>query len=347
MSKKSIILDLDGTLWGGVVGEDGPRGIQLSVTPPGSYYLAFQQGLLDLYNRGIILAINSSNNYEDAMEAIRTNPNMLLKEANFAATRINWSDKTLNIREIAAELKIGLDSMVFLDDNPINRAAMREFVPEVETPELPQNPSEYLRFLNSLPYFETNALTNEDTMRGNMYVTERLRREHKKSFDSEVDFLSSLSLEVTIYRNDSNSLPRLAQLTEKTNQFNTNKIPLSEQDLVEYLQNPEYTLYHASASDTFGDHGIVAFALVKKELTSWKIEQLLMSCRVLGRGIEESFVSSIAQDTTDAGATKLSVVFIPTEKNKPAEDFVNKIFSERVALTQNIHAPKWVHIKRL
>lgn len=190
--KKCVVLDLDNTLWGGVIGEDGMEGIALSLAPPGNSFVAFQQALLDLYNKGIILAINSRNNEADAFEVIRNHPNQILKEHHFAAYRINWNDKASNIRELAKELNIGLDSMVFLDDDKTNREMVRALVPEVEVPELPESPKEYTKFLNSLDYFSTEVITDEDKMRGNLYVTERLRKEQEKAFTSKEEFLESL-----------------------------------------------------------------------------------------------------------------------------------------------------------
>src|SRR3989344_7323670 len=174
-TKKCIVLDLDNTLWGGVVGEEGVEGIKLSLNPPGNSFVAFQQALLDLFHRGVLLAINSRNNPDDAWAAIKTHPNMILRENHFAASRINWNDKSQNLRELAKELNIGLDSMVFLDDDHTNRALVRALAPEVETPDLPVDPAQYVRFLNSLPFFGSNVITDEDKMRGNLYVTERLR----------------------------------------------------------------------------------------------------------------------------------------------------------------------------
>ena len=190
--KKCIVVDLDNTLWGGVVGEEGLSGIQLSTMFPGSAFIAFQQALLDLSRRGIILAVNSKNNPADALAAIRTHPNMILKENHFAAMRINWNDKVSNMWELAQELNISLDSMVFFDDDPANRAFVRAMLPMVEVPELPADPTSYVKILLSLPYFASAAITNEDSMRGNLYVTERLRKEAEKSYPTKEDFLKSL-----------------------------------------------------------------------------------------------------------------------------------------------------------
>jgi len=246
--KKCLVLDLDNTLWGGVIGEDGKDGIALSLTPPGNSFMAFQQAILDHYDRGVILAINSRNNENDVWDVIRNHPNQILKEKHFAAYRINWNDKAENIKELAKELNIGLDSMVFLDDDPTNRAMVRALVPEVEVPELPVDPKEYTQFLNSLPYFESLVITDEDKMRGNLYVTERLRKEEEKQYESKEDFLKSLDLSLFIFKDDNSCIPRLSQLTGKTNQFNTLKQPLSEDEISEYIKNenhPQKSRYYS------------------------------------------------------------------------------------------------------
>ncbi len=343
--KKCVVLDLDNTLWGGVVGEDGIDGIALSLTPPGAAYLAFQQALRDLYDRGIILAINSKNNPDDALKVIREHPNMILKEPHFAAMRINWNDKVENLRELAAELNIGLDSMVFLDDSPYNRADVRTSLPEVEAPELPEDPNQYAKFLHSLPYFKGSEITDEDKLRGNLYVTERLRKEAEKRYSDRTEFLKSLGIEVHFFEDDASSLARLSQLTEKTNQFNVKKRPLSTEEIESYIARPDYAVFHAKAIDQFGDQGIIAFALVRKEREEWHIESLLMSCRVIGRGIEEGFVAEIARRARDAGAERLSITFEPSEKNGPARAFVESFFGPARAMpTTGVLPPDWVTI---
>lgn len=341
--KKCIVLDLDNTLWGGVIGEEGFNNIALSLVPPGASFIAFQQALHDLHDRGVILAINSSNNSEDALEVIRTHPNMILKENHFAAQRINWNDKVANMRELAAELNIGLDSMVFLDDSPLNREAMRTFLPEVETPELPVDPTQYAKFLHALPYFNAQAITDEDKMRGNLYVTERLRKEAEKQFENREAFLKSLGIELTVCEDDASSLARLSQLTEKTNQFNTKKRPLSEKEIETFIQDRFYAVFHAQAVDQFGDQGIIAFALIHKGKDLWRIESFLMSCRVVGRGIEDAFLAAIAQRAREEGAHSISITFEPSEKNELARSFVERIFknSSSVPVLQLLK-PDWV-----
>ena len=343
--KKCIVLDLDNTLWGGVVGEDGAGGIKLSLEAPGSSFLAFQQALLDHYHRGVILALNSRNNPEDALEVIRTHPNMLLHEPHFAAMRINWNDKAQNIRELAEELNIGLDSMVFLDDDPTNRALVRSLVPEVEVPELPEDPTQYARFLNSLPYFPTEATTNEDVMRGNMYVTERLRMEAEKQHTSKEDFLRSLGLELTVCQDNTTSVARLAQLTEKTNQFNIQKQPFSEDEIRVYSESAEHAVWYGRLNDRFGEYGIVVFALVDKKGSEWHIRSLLMSCRVFGRGVEDAFLSVIVAEALAQGVRVLTIAFEESAKNAPAKEFVERYFVAEQLAVEPLQSPDWIELK--
>lgn len=344
--KKCIVLDLDNTLWGGVVGEDGYGGIKLGLTPPGSYFVAFQQALLDLCNQGIILAINSKNNISDALAVIRNHPNMILKEHHFAAQRINWNDKAENLRELVGELNIGLDSLVFFDDDPVNRHFVRTVLSEVVTPDLPEDPAEYVRFLHSLPYFKISVATDEDKMRGSFYVTERLRKEHEKNFASREDFLTSLETEVRCFVDDSSCIPRLAQLTGKTNQFNINKRPLTEEEIGKFIVDPSYKVFHAGVVDRFGAHGVIAFALVKKAKNHWVIESFLASCRILGRGIEEAFLESIRRQAAASGAEHLRIVFIPSEKNQPAKSFVDKYFDGDITpVSDKDFKPAWIRLR--
>ena len=343
--KKCLVLDLDNTLWGGVVGEDGIENIALSLKAPGNSFLAFQQAILDHYDRGVILAINSRNNPEDAWNVIRNHPNMILKERHFAAARINWNDKAQNIKELAQELNIGLDSMVFLDDDETNRALVRALVPEVEVPELPREPRNYTRFINSLPYFNSTIITDEDKMRGNLYVTERLRMEEEKQHENKKDFLKNLSLELFVYRDNDSCVSRLSQLTEKTNQFNTFKKPLSEEEVAGYIQSENHFVYHARLQDTFGDYGVVVFALIEKQNDVWHIKSMLMSCRVFGRNVEDAFFSTLTKHANEAGATLITVASEETEKNFPAKEFVEKYFiNGKCEISNNIIAPEWVKI---
>ena len=345
-AKKCLILDLDNTLWGGILGEDGPSNIALGTTAPGNSFLAFQQAIMDLYNKGIMLAINSRNNEDETLAFIESHPNMILKKHHFSGYRINWNDKAANIKELAEELNIGLDSMVFLDDDPTNRSLVRVLVPEVEVPELPQDPKEYTRFLHSLPYFETGTITDEDKMRGNLYVTERLRKEEEKKYENKDEFLKSLGLELHLFKNDDSHIARLAQLTEKTNQFNIDKRPFTEYEVCSYIARADYDVYSARLLDTFGDHGIILFALVKKEKDLWTIESLLMSCRVFGRGVEDAFFAKLTEAALQEGVAAIGIAYTPTEKNAPAKEFITKYFDEELkrSLTQEVASPDWMNI---
>ncbi len=346
MPKKGLVLDLDNTLWGGIVGEDGKENLRLSLAPPGNSYLAFQQAILDLYHRGVLLAINSRNNPEDALDVIRTHPNMILKEQHFAAMRINWKDKAENLRDIAKELNIGLDSLVFLDDDPTNRELVRALVPEVETPDLPSDPSLYARFLHSLKYFPKEAITDEDKMRGNLYVTERLRREEEKHYESKEEFLKNLHLELLVHVDDATHLARLAQLTEKTNQFNTDKHPLTEAEIKHYIESPKHKVFYARLQDKFGDHGIIFFALVETNEAAWNISSMLMSCRVFDRGVEDAMLGVILEQAKKAGATEVSVTFAETPKNAPAKQFVDVHFKNyKAKVPPKAHIPEWITIQ--
>ncbi len=346
--KKCIVLDLDNTLWGGVIGEDGMDGLALSLSGPGAPFAAFQQALRDLHDKGVILAINSRNNPDDAFNVIRNHPCMVIQEKHFAAMRINWDDKVHNLREIAKELNIGLDSMVFIDDDRFNRESVRALLPEVETPDLPDDPSQYVKFLHSLPYFESKSITDEDKMRGNLYVTERLRKEAEKQFSDRDEFLHSLNIELRFFKDDYDDigvLARLSQLTAKTNQFNVRKCPLIEGEIRAFMESRIYSVFYARAIDKFGDQGIIAFALVRKTKEEWHIESFLMSCRVIGRDIEDAFISEIAMRAVLFGAPKLSIVLEPSEKNGPARNFVERVFgSSRSTSPTTIGRSKWISV---
>jgi FkbH-like protein len=190
------------------------------------------------------------------------------------------------------------------------------------------------------------VITDEDKMRGNLYVTERLRKESEKEFSDHGEFLKSLRTELQMYEDVPTALPRLSQLTEKTNQFNTKKTPMTVKEIQDYIFSPEHVIFYASASDRFGDHGIIAFAVVQKEKEQWTICSLLMSCRVLGRGIEEAFLGSIAARAKAGGAQTLYIDFVQTEKNQPAKDFLDKYTDFGTLFVHNFALPDWVDIRK-
>jgi FkbH-like protein len=235
-----------------------------------------------------------------------------------------------------------------LDDDPTNRQLVRALVPEVETPELPADPREYTKFLHAQNYFNQEALTDEDKMRGNLYVTERLRKEQEKQFENREDFLTSLNLELSVYEDDDSCIPRLAQLTEKTNQFNTLKHPFTEDDIRSFITSDEHKIFHGQLQDTFGDYGVVVFALVDIKKDEWHIRSMLMSCRVFGRDVEEVFLGEIIKRAHKEGAKRVTIAFAESEKNAPAKEFVSKHFKEGyVEVKENPSQPAWVTVTTL
>ncbi len=323
-SKKCIVLDLDNTLWGGIIGEDGIEGIRLGPTSPGAEYLDFQRVLLSLYNRGIILAVNSKNNPDDALKVLREHPYQLLREEHFAALRINWQNKVQNLIELAQEINIGLDSMVFIDDSPQERAQVRQALPEVLVVDLPENPRLYRATLERLNVFDVLSLTPEDMRRGEMYVGKRKRAELQQSAASLEDFLRTLQLRVEIKLADDFDMPRVVQLIGKTNQFNLTTRRYTDAEVRGFRESPDVRVYRMAVSDRFGDEGIVGVAIVRSEKDAWVIDSFLMSCRVIGRNVETAFLAKIASDARENGVRRLIGEYIPTKKNVPARDLYER-----------------------
>ncbi|MEK6875912.1 MAG: HAD-IIIC family phosphatase, partial [Nanoarchaeota archaeon] len=321
LSKKCIVLDLDNTLWGGIIGEDGLEGIKLGPTPEGRPFMEFQQYLLSLFNRGVILAINSKNNYDDAIEVFRKHPHMALKEEHFAAMQINWNDKIENMKAIADELNIGTDSFVFIDDDKANRQMIREAFPEINVVEMPEDQSLYLKTLMGLNDFNTLQITEEDKKRGHMYVQQRRRTEFQKSTANLADFLKSLNIVVTAEKANKFNIPRISQLTQKTNQFNMATKRYMEEEIKKLAEDKNFLIFSVKVEDKFGDNGITGAAIVKKGKDAWNIDTFLLSCRVIGRKVEETLLAYIAREAKKAGANRLTADFIPTKKNSVAKDF--------------------------
>jgi FkbH-like protein len=320
LARKCVVLDLDNTLWGGVVGEDGPAGIRLGHQAPGSEYVEFQQYLATLSARGFLLAINSKNNPDDALEVIRGHEAMVLREAAFSAIRINWRPKPENMAALAEELNIGLEALIFVDDNPDERELMRQLLPQVLTVELPRDPSRWRAVLEQLPQLQTLAVTQEDRARVAQYAANRQREQVRVSAASLEQYLASLAIRVEIGPVTDAMLPRVAQLYQRTNQFNVTTRRYDAGDLRRFTGDPGRKLYAVKARDRFGDHGLVATALVRREGERWTIDSFLMSCRVIGYGVETALLAHLSADVLNAGATRLGGEFIPTKKNAPAKD---------------------------
>jgi len=332
-AKKCIVLDLDNTLWGGVVGELGARGIALGPDYPGNAFVSFQHALLDFYHRGIILTIASKNNLEDVLEAFRDNSSMVLKEENFSAIKANWNEKADSIREIARELNIGTDSMVFLDDDPVSRERVKRALPEVSVPDFSLQPEEYTSTLYSLKLFHQLSLTDEDRGKGKMYADEQQRKKVLENTGSIDDYIKELNIVMHVSVNNPALIPRVAQLTTKTNQFNLTTRRYSEHDLYQLIDNRDALIFSANVSDRFGDYGTVIEAIIipgadgipgSTKIKTVTLNTFLMSCRVMGRGVEYAFMDYVIRELHMRGFTKLDAEFIPTAKNKPAESFLGE-----------------------
>lgn len=323
-NRKCLVLDLDNTLWGGVIGEDGPEGIALGHEAPGNAYRAFQEAIAALARRGILLAINSKNNEQEALAVLEHHPEMLLRPRDFAAMRINWLDKAANLRSIADELNIGLDSLVFMDDNPVECARVRAGLPQVLTVALPKDPALFRRTLLDLTDFETLQLTDEDRQRGAMYAQQRERRSLEAEQGSLEGFLAALDLEVDIAALADVDVPRVTQLIGKTNQFNLTTVRHTEQAVRGFAASRAHHVYTVRVRDRFGDHGLTGVAIVATNDGAWTIETLLLSCRVLGCGVETALLSAIAAAAAKSGATTLHGLFTPTARNDVAAPFYER-----------------------
>jgi FkbH-like protein len=316
--RKAIVLDLDNTLWGGIIGEEGVSGIQLGNEGIGLAFVEFQRELLNLQRKGILLAICSKNNSEDAYEAIRKHPAMVLREEHFAAFQIDWNDKAENIREIARRLNIGVDSLVFIDDNPAERQRVREAVPEIAVPEWPDDPSDYKRALSRIAseYFLKFDLTEEDRRRGKMYGDQAKRELLAESAASLEDFYKSLGMKVKIAKVCSQHVPRVSQLTQKTNQFNLTTRRYTEAEIAALSENPGSSVYWLDMEDRFGPNGIVGVLILRMlGAEEWHIDTFLMSCRVIGRTVEEAFLGQVLSEFRERGATRVTGEYIRTAKN--------------------------------
>jgi FkbH-like protein len=324
INRKCIVLDLDNTLWGGIVGEDGFEGIKLSPQYPGTSFIEFQRVIQALHERGIILAINSRNNEDEALRVIREHPYMVLRENNFASIKINWNDKISNTKAIAEELNIGLDSLVYFDDDPVNRELISIALPEVMTVDLPKDPALYAQTLMDLNVFNTFSITDEDKRRGQMYVEERKRSQLEKSVNDIDEFLSQLGIRINIRKADKFTIPRISQLVQKTNQFNLTTIRFQEEEILKFSEDKNMLVGCAQTADKFGDNGITGVFIVKKnpDYSEWNIESFLLSCRVMGRRIEYGIMEYILNEARKEGIRRVRGRYIPTSKNKPCENFL-------------------------
>ena len=356
LTKKCIVLDLDNTLWGGILGEEGLDGIKLGHTSPGNAFMDFQKELSNLYNKGFILAINSKNNRADVMEVFDKHPNMVLKKKHFASMKINWADKVQNMKELAKDLNIDMNTFVFFDDNPIERELIKQQLPQIHTVDLPKNPHLYSQILKELPDFEMLSLSKEDMKRGEMYYEQIQRKKLKESSTSLRDFYRSLEMTAVIKLDDKFSIPRLTKMTQKTNQFNLTTIRYSESDISNFINSKNYRVYSLQLLDKFGDNGIVGEIIIKDNSQEWEIDTFLLSCRVIGRTVETAFLAYIIEEAQKSNIKNIKGKYIPTKKNIPVEDLYkkhnfdlveekNRITLWKIGVEKNsIKCPDWIKI---
>jgi FkbH-like protein len=323
-TKKCLVLDLDDTLWGGVAGEDGLAGVKLDITDAGRCFHDVQKEILNLYHRGVILAICSKNNPEDALDVIENHPHMVLKKDCFSAMKLNWRDKAENIREIAGELHIGLDSMVFFDDSKVERELVKALLPEVTVVEVPVDTSRYADTVRSLIEFEQLKLTEEDLNRNAMYAANKYRAENQNKFGSVEEFLTSLGTKVILELSNDFTIPRIAQLTQKTNQFNLTTKRYTQEEIRRFHEAPDYLVLSIQVTDIYGDNGITGVCIVRLEDDSAFIDSFLLSCRILGRRVEYAFLGQVAALLRAKGILTINALYKRTEKNTAASDFYPK-----------------------
>lgn len=353
-SKKVVILDLDNTMWGGIVGDDGWEKLRIGGHDAvGEAFADFQRGLKRLSKRGIVLAIASKNEESVALEAIAKHSEMQLSSNDFAAWRINWNDKAQNIAELMSELNLGLDSAVFLDDSPFERARVRETLPQVLVPELPADPLEYPGFLSQLRCFDNPVISAEDRARTTMYVADRQRSALKTQGNSLEDWLKLLDLRVTAEPLDAASLDRAAQLFNKTNQMNLSTRRMTAAELLDWSQQSGHRLWTFRVADKFGDYGLCGIGSFEHIGARGKLTDFILSCRVMGRGVESTILHVVSEYARQKGCTELVAELSPTPKNKPCEKwFANQSSLKQdgnmfqMSLTETHPAPAHVRIEQ-
>jgi FkbH-like protein len=324
--KKVIVLDLDNTLWGGVVADDGLEGIELGDTSPrGEAFKAFQKYIASLKQRGVLLAVCSKNDLDKAQEPFQKHPEMVLRLEDIVSFKANWEPKSENIRAMAPELNLGLDSFVFVDDNPAEIEIVRQFVPEVTTILLGADPSDYVAQLADCRLFEPRSITSEDAERTSQYRSDAQRQALAATVTDMASYLESLQMESTISEFVPVDVPRLSQLINKSNQFNLTTHRRSEAEVIAVMNDKNFVGYSVRLKDRFGDHGLISIVIGEKAGDTMKIDTWLMSCRVLKRQVEEEVLNELARLAKLKNCTRLEGVFLPTPKNGMVRDFYGRM----------------------
>lgn len=330
--KKCLILDLDNTVWGGVIGDDGLEGIQLGHgLGIGKAFTEFQMWVKKLKQRGIIICVASKNNEETAKEPFEKHPDMVLKLDDIAVFQANWETKVDNIRTIQSILNIGFDSMVFLDDNPFERNMVRENIKGITVPELPEDPAEYLEYLYSLNLFETASYSNLDKDRTKQYQVEAKRVSLSKTFTNEADFLKSLNMVSVVSGFTKFNTPRVAQLSQRSNQFNLRTVRYTDADIEALANDPDVIDLCFTLEDKFGDNGLIAVVIMKpQDKETLFVDTWFMSCRVLKRGMENFTLNTMVEKAKAAGYKRIIGEYLPTPKNKMVEDHYTNLGFKKV-----------------
>ena len=340
-SKKCLVLDLDNTLWGGVIGDDGLNGIVLGQgSGTGEAFLDFQRYALGLSERGVILAVCSKNDEKNALEPFEQHPEMVLKRGDISCFVANWTDKAANLRHIAKSLNIGLDALVFADDNPVERALIRQELPMVGVPELPEDPAGYVATIASAGYFEGLKITEEDRVRSQLYQANAERDRLKDSVTDMGSYLESLRMTMTAQPFDAVGLTRVTQLINKTNQFNLTTERCSEAEVAAMMRDPKVITLQVRLVDRFGDNGIIAILIARANGAEAVIETWLMSCRVLGRQVEEACLNVLVEQCAVLGVRALVGLYRPTEKNGMVREMYRTLGFE-LEETEDSGATRW------
>ncbi len=314
--KKCLVADLDNTLWGGVIGDDGIGGIEIGELKKGHAFLNLQRWLKQLKECGIILAVCSKNNEEIAKEPFIKNDEMVLRLSDISVFVANWDDKASNIKLIQESLNIGMDSIVFIDDNPFERNLVKSLIPEIEVPDLPEDPALYLEYLQGMNYFETVSYTGKNSDRTKMYQAEYERKKLQMTYSSIDDYLESLEMVGEAKPFEAERYARIAQLTQRSNQFNLRTVRYTEDEIERIANDDHYLTIYYTLRDKFGDHGLVSVVIMEKQSDEAVfVDTWLMSCRVLKRGMEEFIVNGMIRAARDAGFKIVNSEYIPTQKN--------------------------------
>lgn len=321
--KKCIVLDLDNTLWGGIIGEDGLGGIALGDEFPGRAFRDFQRYLMYLKSKGVMLAVASKNNPEDPLEVFDKHDAMVLSRKDIVAFEINWESKVESIKRIAAKLNIGLDALVFIDDNAKEIGEVQERLPAVTCLLVPEELADLPALLASTDLFDTLQVTDEDRKRTEMMAADRQRSSVQETM-SEEEFRKSLQLKIDIFAAEKQHLARITQLVNKTNQFNLTTIRRTQDEIEKLAAAPGALVLGMNIADKYGDYGLVGVAILTKKGATADIDTLLMSCRVLGRGAEETFIAQLAAAAATLGCTALRGKYIPTPKNDMVKDLYSR-----------------------